>query len=157
MLKPLSLQETFAPNSICYGCGPANKQGFQIRSFESGADIVCDWQPHQQHQAFPGMLNGGVIGTLLDCHCNWTAAYSLMKKLGLKEVPCTVTAEYKIQLLKPTPANKNVHLRARVVEFVKDDRAWVEGELLVDNQVTAKCRGLFVAVKPGHPAYHRWS
>ncbi|MHC4376410.1 MAG: PaaI family thioesterase, partial [Planctomycetota bacterium] len=31
-----------------------------------------------------------------------------------------------------------------------------EGELLADGVVTARCRGLFVAVKEGHPAYHRW-
>lgn len=151
-----SIQETFAPKSICYGCGPANEKGLRIRSFDSGTDIVCEWQPSPHHAAFPGMLNGGIIGSLLDCHCNWTAAYGLKNKHAMTEIPCTVTAEYTIKLLKPTPVDQKVQLRARVVEYIKQDRAWVEGELLSNGQVTASCRGLFVAVKPGHPAFHRW-
>ena len=35
-------------------------------------------------------------------------------------------------------------------------RAVVEGTLSVGGKVTATCRGTFVAVKEGHPAYHRW-
>lgn len=151
-----SLQETWAPQSICYGCGPANTDGLQIRSFVEKEHVVCDWQPKKFHQAFPGMLNGGIIGTLLDCHCNWTAALKLKSKWNLPDFPCTVTAEYHIKLHKPTPADKLVHMKAQVIEFVKLDRAWVEGELSVGGVVTASCRGLFVAVKEGHPAYHRW-
>jgi acyl-coenzyme A thioesterase PaaI-like protein len=152
-----SLQETFAPKSICFGCGPSNQKGLKIRSFDSGDFITCEWMPENHHEAFPGMLNGGIIGSLLDCHCNWAAAWSLKKKWNLKELPCTVTAEYSIKLLRPTPSGKKVHLKAKVVEYVKEDRAWVEGELIVDDKVTATCRGLFVAVKENHPAYHRWS
>jgi len=155
-MKEKSLQETFAPKSICYGCGPANKKGLRIRSFENSQEIICDWLPSAFHEAFPGMLNGGIIGSLLDCHCNWTAAYRLMQKHNLPEIPCTVTAEYTIKLLRPTPSNSKIHMRAKVVEYIKDDRAWVEGDLLSGDKVTATCRGLFVAVKQGHPAYHRW-
>lgn len=152
-----SLQETYAPKSICYGCGPANKKGLQIRSFDTGLLLECEWQPSPHHEAFPNMLNGGIIGTLLDCHSNWTAAWNLKKKWGLNEIPCTVTAEYLIKLLRPTPSTQPVRLRAHVVEYVKDDRAWVESDLVVNDKITATCRGLFVAVKAGHPAYHRWS
>ncbi len=103
------------------------------------------------------MVNGGIIGSLLDCHCNWTAAWGLKNKWSLELIPCTVTAEYSIKLLRPTPANQKLMLKAHVVEFVKQDRAWVEGELWSGEKMTAKCRGLFVAVKEGHPAFHRWS
>jgi hypothetical protein len=36
------------------------------------------------------------------------------------------------------------------------DRATVEAALEVNGQVSAIGRGKFVAVQPGHPAYHRW-
>lgn len=150
-----SLQETYAPQSICFGCGPANPKGLHIRSFEQGEEVVADWTPKSHHEAFPGMLNGGIIGSLLDCHSNWTAAYHLMKQSGASEPPCTVTAEYHIQLKRPTPTHEPVHLRAWVVES-SEDRAWIEAELSAGGKVCATCRGLFVAVKPGHPAYHRW-
>jgi acyl-coenzyme A thioesterase PaaI-like protein len=150
-----SLQETYAPNNACFGCGPANDRGLHIRSFPDGDEVVAEFQPQTYQEAFTGMLSGGIIGTLLDCHCNWTAAYHLMKRDGADHPPCTVTADYAIKLLRPTPTDRSLRLVARVIEM-KDNRAIVEGELFANNQVTATCHGTFVAVKPGHPAYHRW-
>jgi acyl-coenzyme A thioesterase PaaI-like protein len=132
-----------------------NERGLRIRSFAHGEEVVCEWQPLSYHEAFPGMLNGGIIGTLMDCHCNWTAAYHLMKRNQQSAAPCTVTADYSIKLRRPTPTDAPVKLVARVVEST-EDRAIVEAELIAHDKVCATCRGTFVAVKPGHPAYHRW-
>ena len=161
---PVKLQDVYSPQSACFGCGPANAKGLRIQStviepeWQKGAqaEVVADWKPEPHHEAFPGVLNGGIIGALLDCHSNWTAAYYLMKKAGQDHPPCTVTAEYSVKLLRPTPSNGPVHLTATVVESPKEDRAWVEAKLIAGEKVCATCRGLFVAVKEGHPAYHRW-
>jgi acyl-coenzyme A thioesterase PaaI-like protein len=150
-----SLQERFAPASICFGCGPANPQGLHIRSFVRGDETVATWRPGSHHEAFPGMLNGGIIGSLLDCHCNWTAAWHLMQLNQLAQPPCTVTADYAIKLLRPTPTDGPVELSARVVAS-SADRATIEGVLTAAGKPRATCRGTFVAVQPGHPAYHRW-
>jgi acyl-coenzyme A thioesterase PaaI-like protein len=150
-----SLQEKYAPNNACFGCGPANPDGLHIRSIVRNDEVVADWQPEKKYEAFPGVLNGGIIGSLLDCHCNWTAAYHLMKKAGQDHAPCTVTAQYSIKLLRPTPTADPVHLSAKVVES-EGDRATVDGTLTADGKVCATCRGVFVAVKEGHPAFHRW-
>jgi acyl-coenzyme A thioesterase PaaI-like protein len=101
------------------------------------------------------MLNGGICGALLDCHSNWTAAWFLMNQSGADTPPCTVTADFHVKLRKPTPSDRPVTIRARVVEST-EDRATVEATLESDGVVTATCRGLFVAVQEGHPAYHRW-
>jgi acyl-coenzyme A thioesterase PaaI-like protein len=150
-----SIQETYAPRLACFGCGPANEKGLHVRSFPDGEVVIAEWTPKPEYEAFPGMLSGGIIGTLLDCHCNWTAAYYLMKNSGLDHPPCTVTADYTIKLLRPTPSDNPIRLVARPVELL-EDRAVVEGELIAHEKVTATCRGTFIAVKPGHPAYHRW-
>ncbi len=153
-----SLQEQYSPQSACFGCGPANEKGLRIQSRVSSThpdEIVADWKAEPHHEAFPGMLNGGIIGALLDCHSNWTAAYHLMKKAGLDHPPCTVTADYSIQLKRPTPTDGIIHLSAHVVDS-KEDRATIEATLTAGGKVCATCRGTFVAVKPGHPAYHRW-
>jgi len=150
-----SLQETYAPTMACFGCGPANEKGLHIRSFPQGDEVVATFNPETYQEAFPGMLSGGIIGTLLDCHCNWTAAYHLMKRAKTESAPCTVTAEYTIKLLRPTPTKDSVFLSAKVVDST-DDRATVEGTLTGGGKVCATCRGIFVAVKEGHPAYHRW-
>lgn len=151
-----SLQEQYAPHNACFGCGPANAKGLRIRSFSQGEKVVAEWTPEPHHEAFPGILNGGIIGALLDCHCNWAATHHLMVRTGAQTPPCTVTAEYSIKLLRPTPTDGPVHLEARVVEST-DEKATVEGVLIGANgKPCATCRGVFVAVKPGHPAYHRW-
>jgi len=153
-MSPASLQQSLAPASVCFGCGPANPSGLQIQSRVEGDRVVCDWSPRPEHHAFPGVLNGGIIGSVLDCHCNWTAAHALMQAAGTGELPSTVTAEYTITMKRPTPMGP-VRLEARAVE-VSGGRAVVEGTLTAGGKVTATCRGTFVAVKPGHPAYHRW-
>ncbi len=162
-----SLQERYAPDSICFGCGPANPEGLHIRSFaasdlgadpdagKDGSECVCDWTPSPHHDAFPGTLNGGMIGTLMDCHSNWTAARHLMRQAGATKAPTTVTADYHVRLRKPTPSDRPVHVRAWVVESTAD-RATIDAEMSSGGVVTATCRGLFVAVRPGHPAYERW-
>lgn len=155
MEEKRSVQEIYSPNGICFGCGPANEKGLHIRSFPEGDELVAEWRAEPHHQAFPGVLNGGIIGALLDCHSNWAAAYHLMNKRGEAEAPCTVTAEFHVKLLRPTPADALLKLRARVVEST-EDRATVEAELTANDKVCDTCRGVFVAVTEGHPAYHRW-
>ena len=156
-----SLQEKYAPRNACFGCGPANPDGLHIRSFPKGDEVVAEWKPEPKYEAFPGVLNGGIIGTLLDCHCNWAGAYHLMKRANSDTAPCTVTAEYAIKLLRPTPTNGPVYLSAKIVDLGAspartDDRVTVEGTLTAGGKVCATCRGIFVAVKEGHPAFHRW-
>ena len=155
MTEP-SLQERLAPRNTCFGCGPSNEQGLRIRSFQDGDSLVCDWTPAPHHEAFPGVLNGGIIGALLDCHSNWTAAFHLMTKTGADTLPCTVTAEYSIKLTRPTPSGAPVQLKAKVVESNDTSKATVEATLESGGKVCATCRGVFVSVKEGHPAYHRW-
>jgi acyl-coenzyme A thioesterase PaaI-like protein len=149
------LQETYAPHNACFGCGPANEKGLKIRSFVQGDEVVAEWTPQKHHEAFEGILNGGIIGALLDCHSNWAATWHLMKKSGENHPPCTVTAEFAVKLTRPTPTNVPVHLSAVVTEST-DDRAVVDAKLTANGKVCATCHGIFVAVKPGHPAYHRW-
>jgi len=101
------------------------------------------------------VLNGGIVGTLLDCHSNWTAAHALMRRDGTPAPPCTVTAEFHVRLRRPTPLSGPVHLKARAVA-IEGDRVTVEASLEASGKETATCRGVFVAVGEGHPAFHRW-
>lgn len=150
-----SLQETYAPNNRCFGCGQANEQGLRIRSFESGDEVICDWTPQPHHLAFPGVMNGGIAGSILDCHSNWTAARYFMRARNAEELPPTVTSDFHVTLKRPTPMDTTLHLRARVVEATQD-RAVVDATLEANGKITATCRGTFVAVKEGHPAFYRW-
>jgi acyl-coenzyme A thioesterase PaaI-like protein len=153
-----SLQDRYAPQGACFGCGPTNPIGLHLASRPDVGDpdlVLAEFTPGSGHEAFAGVVNGGILGTLLDCHMNWTAAWHLMRARGVDRPPTTVTLDYAVRMRRPTPSDRPVRLRARVVE-AGDDRATVEGEITSDGVVTATGRGTFVAVKPGHPAYDRW-
>jgi acyl-coenzyme A thioesterase PaaI-like protein len=152
---PRALQDRYAPNNECFGCGPANPRGLRLKSVAEGDVVVAEWTPESHHKAFDGVLNGGIVGALLDCHSNWTAAWTLMRERGAETPPCTVTAEFHVKLRAPTPLDRPLKLAAKPVQ-VEGDRVVVEAEMTSAGKVTATCRGVFVAVKEGHPAYHRW-
>lgn len=122
--------------------------------WENGV-YVADWTPAPHHRAFGEVLSGGIVGTLFDCHSNWTAAHVLMLDRGDDTPPCTVTAEYSVKLRAPTPMNQPLHLTAKSVS-IDGDRVLVEATLASRERVTARSRGVWVAVKEGHPAYDRW-
>ena len=155
MSQALSVQERYAPQNRCFGCGPANAKGLRIRSFEKGDELVAEWAPEPHHEAWTGAVNGGIVGALLDCHSNWAAAMHLMRQSGTETLPSTVTAEFHVKLLRVTPSDGPLTLRARVVES-KGNRATVEAEIEAIGEKTATCRGVFVAVPAEHPAHHRW-
>lgn len=149
-----SLQEQHAPRNQCFGCGPSNEKGLRIRSFPRGDEVVCSWTPEPHHQAFKGVLNGGICGALLDCHSNWTAIHHLMTVRGLEKAPIMVTADFHVKLKRPTPMGP-VELRARAVEM-SGDKVTVEATIEANGVVTATCRGTFVKIKDDHPANEKW-
>lgn len=61
-----------------------------------------------KYQAFPGIINGGIISALFDCHGNWTAAIALMDRAKLPRPPLTLTAELLVsnasQAQRPAPS-----------------------------------------------------
>jgi acyl-coenzyme A thioesterase PaaI-like protein len=151
-----SLQERFAPNGRCYGCGPANARGLRIRSYpEPDGAVVATWSPRPEHEAWDGIVNGGILGTLIDCHSNWTAIVALMARDGLAVAPSTVTADLAVRFRRPTPSNAPVRLVGRVVER-DGERVTVETTVTSGEVVTATGRATFVRVGPGHPAFGRW-
>ena len=151
-----SVQELHAPSSICFGCGPSNQDGLKIRSFRGENGRARVFVRPEEQQAFPGMINGGIIGTLLDCHGNWTAAIALMDQAGASEPPCTVTASYSIKLRRPTPFGATLSVTGEVIE-IGEDRASVMMVLSAEGKGCATGEGVFGAVKEGQPAIHRGS
>lgn len=108
----------------CFGCGALNEQGLQIKSFWAGDEVVCAWRPKPHHIGHPGILYGGLIASVVDCHCIWTASAHAYRRAGLQmadELRFTyVTGGLSIRYKKPVPIEHAVELRARVAQF--DDR-----------------------------------
>lgn len=140
------------PFRHCYGCGPSNAHGLQLRSFWDGDEAVAVFQPKEHHTAFPGYVYGGLIASLIDCHCTGTASAEAYRQagreLGTEPSFRYVTASLHVDYHKPTPLGPPIEIRARAVEM-KGRKAVIEATVSVDNTVTA--RGKMVAVQiPDH-------
>jgi len=109
------------PHNHCYGCGPENPNGLQIKSFWDGEVSVCTYHPRPEQCAGPTQyLYGGTIASLFDCHSICTAMahqYELDgRAIGEGEPLWCVTGSLNIRYLKPTPIDQTVELRARIAE-----------------------------------------
>ena len=138
--------------SYCYGCGPKNPHGLHISSFWDGNEAIATFHPQEFHLAFPGYVYGGLIASLIDCHCVGTAAAAAYKEDGreLGTLPAFryVTGSLQVDYLKPTPLGPPIEIRATVSE-IKGRKTIVLAKVLVDNVITAK--GRVVAVRmPDH-------
>jgi acyl-coenzyme A thioesterase PaaI-like protein len=150
------LQETYSPLGECFGCGPYNERGLRVRSIPRGDEVVAQWEP-EKHHASKGSdaLSSGIVGTLLDCHSNWAAAWHLMQKTGASRPPCVVTSEYSVRHLSPASSKQKCWMTARIVH-AGERWAKVEAHLESNGKVCAVARGTFVVVEEGQPGFHAW-
>lgn len=144
-----SLQERFIPGTTCFGCGPANPKGLRLKSYP-GDDgwTVAAFEPWPEHDNGLGYLNGGIICTVLDCH-SATPMMLQAEEMGLFDgglLPY-VTAGLDVRYLRPTPLDRPLELRARVVE-VAESGISVEGHLAADGKDRARALSLW---KPWRP------
>jgi acyl-coenzyme A thioesterase PaaI-like protein len=102
--------------TFCFGCGKNNRHGLQLQSYWEDEETVATWTPKEHHIAFPGVMNGGIISTLIDCHTTGTANAAAHKDANDLNHFMFVTGSLSVRFLKPTPTDKPVTLRARVEE-----------------------------------------
>lgn len=115
------------PGNVCFGCGRENHQGLRISSYWDGDEGVCRWEPEPKYEGWRGLVNGGIIATLVDCHCMGTsmahAVHREDRSLDSSPYYRFATGQLTIRYLKPTPADKPLEVRAKVTD-VKDERKY---------------------------------
>jgi acyl-coenzyme A thioesterase PaaI-like protein len=109
------------PDNHCYGCGPGNREGLRLKSFWEGEESVANFQPQPAHAAGPRhVLNGGIIATIIDCHCVCTAIADAYRRegraIGADPPIWYATASLRIEYLRPTLIAEPISLRARILE-----------------------------------------
>lgn len=142
--------QDYYPENVahCYGCGRLNELGHQIKTFWDGDETLTRFQPKPEHTAVTGFVYGGLIASLVDCHCTATAAAAMYRKEGRpmdSEPPFRfVTGSLHVDYLKPTPLGPEIEIRGRVKE-IKGRKVVVEADVSVDGVITA--RGELVALQ----------
>ena len=77
-----AIQDLIADNH-CYGCGPENPHGMQIKSYWKGEECVCVYTPRPEQCAGPTQyLYGGTIASLIDCHSVNTSMSNYYRREG---------------------------------------------------------------------------
>ena len=110
------------PDNHCFGCGPRNSNGLRIKSVWSRSDeSVCRFTPSPAHSAGPtGYLNGGIMATIIDCHCVCTAIANgyrtAGRNIGEGERIWFATGGLEIRYRLPVAIDQLVTLKARVKE-----------------------------------------
>ncbi len=134
--------------SHCYGCGRLNEDGLQVKSYWDGEETVCTFHPRPYHVAIPGYVYGGLIASLIDCHCTGTAAAAAYRAEGRAmdtEPPLRfVTASLHVDFLRPTPLGVPLEIRGRVKK-IEGRKVVVAAALRAEGQISA--RGEVVAVQ----------
>ena len=119
--------QQYMPGDICFGCGHSNADGLQIKSYWQDDYCICDWQPELKHQGWPDIVCGGIIATLIDCHCMSTAMATAIRNenRAMDSEPHYrfATGTLNIKYLKPTPIATPVTLKAKVTN-IKDARKY---------------------------------
>ena len=119
-------------HAICYGCGRENSHGLHIRTHWDGQTGTFRFTPEAYHTAFPGVVYGGLIASLFDCHCIGTAiaaAYDAENRPpGSEPGIMYVTANLNVNYLRPTPMDRELLLKARIAES-KGKKVTVAGTL----------------------------
>jgi acyl-coenzyme A thioesterase PaaI-like protein len=106
--------------AICYGCGRNNPDGLKLKTHWNGEEGILNFTPRPSHTAFPGVVYGGLIASLIDCHSIGTAVAAAYDSEGRS--PDTnpeityVTGNLNVTYLKPTPMGAELELRARPKE-----------------------------------------
>ena len=117
------------PHNHCFGCGPHNPNGLRIKSYWSGNELsVARFTPEAYHCAGPKhFVNGGILATLIDCHCVCTAAAAAYRDQG-REIGTPpdlhyATTKLETRYLRPTPMGEELELFARIVD--RNERTYV--------------------------------
>jgi acyl-coenzyme A thioesterase PaaI-like protein len=134
--------------SHCYGCGSLNQHGLQIKTYWDKDETVTKYLPEEKQTALPGFVYGGLLASLVDCHCTGTAAAASYKAqnrpMDSKPTLRFVTASLKVDFLAPTPMGVELEIRGKIIE-VKEKKVVVEAKVLAGNTLCAT--GNVVAVR----------
>lgn len=134
--------------SHCFGCGYSNADGHQLKSYWNGDAAMASFTPDTRYSAIPGIVYGGLIASLIDCHGTATAAAAACQaaksSMGVDPLPRFVTGGLKVDYLKPTPQGVQLDLRGVAIE-IKDRKVVVEVSLHAGAALCAK--GVVIAVR----------
>ncbi len=144
------IQAHFEPEfAVCFGCGYNSKDGHHVQTKWDGSVGRATYTPKPEYIGYPGVVYGGTIASIIDCHAMGTA-YAAMydaedRTYGSQPVIACVTANLNINYLAPTPIGQELLLESRIKEL-KGKKAVVEVSVKVGDKVTVSADVIAIRV-----------
>jgi len=92
----------------CFGCGPNNPKGMQLKFERDGDEIVSVFEAREGWEGPPGVLHGGLQATLADEVGAW-ALIGLRGRFGF-------TTTMNLRYYRPARMEKPIEARAKITD-----------------------------------------
>jgi len=103
--KVLAKQEN---SKNCLVCGLKNNLGLKASFYElDNNELIAIFTPSEEHQSYPGIMDGGMSGAILDETIGRAIMIHHRDTLG-------VTLELKLKYKKPVPLNEEIKVIGRI-------------------------------------------
>ncbi len=90
---------------FCFGCGCNNPIGLKLSFTRDGDTLRTEFTPDKNHQGWPGLLHGGILGCLLD---------EVMSNIAYATGHTCLTATINIRLKQPVKVDVPLVITARI-------------------------------------------
>ena len=96
----------FGEAQQCFGCGPRNDVGMQLRFFREGDTVTTTFTPREGWEGPPGIVHGGLQATLADEVGAWTV-------VGIRGF-FGFTSSMQLRYLRPARFDLPIEARGRI-------------------------------------------
>ena len=141
-MKENAIQDYYEDEfAVCYGCGRLNKDGLHLKTFLVNDETISKHKPKENKTAINGIVYGGLLASLIDCHGTGSASAFYAKENGIElkkyNAPRFVTGNLNVSYLKPTPLDRELTLKGKLKE-IKGRKVVVAIEVFSDGVMTVK-------------------
>ena len=130
------------PGDLCFGCGTHNANGLHIQSYWEGDDAICIWQASEIYQGWKQLTCGGILATIIDCHCIATAMATAYRNenRSLNSEPhyLFATGSLSIKYLQPTPIHQPLVFRASTLDIQSERKYRLQCAIYANEIKTAE-------------------
>jgi len=125
----------------CFGCGPGNPTGLQMKFFSDDKSVFSRVKVPDHLVGWDNLVHGGILSTILDEIMGWSAMY-LLKKLNL-------TKSMTVDFIKPVFEGMELKVEGSVFEKRSEKEAVMQGRIYNNEGVLCtKSKGIFVLFEP---------
>lgn len=151
-MEEIAFQDAYEEDhSHCYGCGRLNPHGLKLKSFWDGNDTYSLFTPQPYHTATQKFVYGGLIASLIDCHCTATASAAAYRAEGrqIGTVPFLryVTASLHVDYVRPTPIGVELEIRSTSID-VQPRKVVITTRVIAGPEICATGQVIAVKVPP---------